>query len=547
MVASDSLFTSPAFILTESSFIIVASIAAYEILVGDFIWAQQEEARRASQQQQRTTNHQLGQNRSLSPGGRGRGHRPPPSSSRRGTPNEESYLLYPSSRRGSPNDIATEEQGYYSVPRGSPGDSTRRLFYKMAFFALLSRFILLPVETYCLSFLQKKDNSSTIPSYVSTLLQVLLRLSQTFPDIVFASALGLLVIFCVKIAFAALPPLTPDSREGSVHGGEDNTEAGTQVDREDRLRGDSRANKRRENLEDNNEDSTTNTTKKDANITLCTAAARLSRTLLASKRTFHVWNVILFLLYTLVFFTALVIPHAPLSMCERYLWMLMGTIYSFLILSLIYASALLGRALHSGLMKRSNGGWLAFRLVGTLTLLAIMFIERLILFGMLAHDAIVNMNGSNNSDAEETIQNIYRRSTLEYVFSESLPVFLILLMMHRKRKEMQSDVLIIHSIINNIFGSSGKLVGGSSYTTQLDTPVTSASGDGGSANRVGGLGSRRFQTYGGTSRGDSFPPASASNKPRRNINLPRASSSSGPGKKHNQNQLYVPVLQREER
>ena len=543
MVASYSLFTSPAFILTESSFIIVASIAAYEILVGDFIWAQQEEARRALQQQQLTTNHQLGQNRSLSPGGRGRGHRPPPSSSRRGTPNEESYLLYPSSRRGSPNDIATEEQGYYSVPGGSPGDSTRRLFYKMAFFALLSRFILLPIETYCLSF-QSKDNSSTIPSYVSTLLQVLLRLSQTFPDVVFASALGLLVIFCVKIAFAALPPLTPDSREGSVHGGEGNIESGTLVDREG-FRGDSRANKRRDNLEDNKEVNTANTTKKDANITWCTAAARVSRTLLASKRTFHVWNVILLLLYTLVFFTALVIPHAPLSMCERYLWMLMGTIYSLLILSLIYASALLGRVLHSGLMKRSNGGWLAFRLVGTLTLLAIMFIERLILFGMMAHDAVVNMNVSNTSDVEETILHIYRRSTMEYAFSESLPVFLILLMMHRKRKEIQSDVLIIHSIINNIFGSSGKLVGGSSYNTQLDTPTTSASGDGGTANRVGGLGSRRFQTYGGTSRGDSFPPASAGNNPRRNINLPRALSSSGPGKK--QNQLYVPVLQREER
>ena len=543
MVASYSLFTSPAFILTESSFIIVASIAAYEILVGDFIWAQQEEARRALQQQQLTTNHQLGQNRSLSPGGRGRGHRPPPSSSRRGTPNEESYLLYPSSRRGSPNDIATEEQGYYSVPGGSPGDTVRRLFYKMAFFALLSRFILLPIETYCLSF-QSKDNSSTIPSYVSTLLQVLLRLSQTFPDVVFASALGLLVIFCVKIAFAALPPLTPDSREGSVHGGEGNIESGTLVDREG-FRGDSRANKRRDNLEDNKEVNTANTTKKDANITWCTAAARVSRTLLASKRTFHVWNVILLLLYTLVFFTALVIPHAPLSMCERYLWMLMGTIYSLLILSLIYASALLGRVLHSGLMKRSNGGWLAFRLVGTLTLLAIMFIERLILFGMMAHDAVVNMNVSNTSDVEETILHIYRRSTMEYAFSESLPVFLILLMMHRKRKEIQSDVLIIHSIINNIFGSSGKLVGGSSYTTQLDTPTTSASGDGGTANRVGGLGSRRFQTYGGTSRGDSFPPASAGNNPRRNINLPRASSSSGPGKK--QNQLYVPVLQREER
>ena len=112
-----SLFASPAFILTETSFIIVAALAAYELLVGDFIWAQQEEARRASVQSRRDRGGydalggrppQLQGHRSLSPGGRGRGGQRPPS---RRTSNEELPLLYSSRAR--------TQEGYYS----SPGDT----------------------------------------------------------------------------------------------------------------------------------------------------------------------------------------------------------------------------------------------------------------------------------------------------------------------------------------------------------------------------------------------------------------------------------------
>lgn len=132
MQGASSLFLSPAFILTESSFIIVAAIAAYELLVGDFIWAQQEEARRASVQSRRGHDYdsfgsrqlQLHGNRSLSPGGRRRGQRPP---SRRES-NEELPLLYPA--RSARGDARISEEGYYSSPgpgRGSSGDGTRRL------------------------------------------------------------------------------------------------------------------------------------------------------------------------------------------------------------------------------------------------------------------------------------------------------------------------------------------------------------------------------------------------------------------------------------
>lgn len=73
---------------------------------------------------------------------------------------------------------------------------------------------------------------------------------------------------------------------------------------------------------------------------------------------------------------------------------------------------------------------------------------------------------------------------------------MILLIMHRKKKEpnRQSEVLIIHSIMNNIFGSNARL-----GNEQIDAPAPS-----GSSGKGGGLGSRRFQTYHGSTR--AFPP-----------------------------------------
>mmetsp|Transcript_5165 Transcript_5165/g.8123 ORF Transcript_5165/g.8123 Transcript_5165/m.8123 type:complete len:458 (-) Transcript_5165:1015-2388(-) len=452
----DSLFLSPAFIFAESSFIIVASIAAYELLVGDFIWAQQEEARRASMQNRRGRGYdsiesrqmQLHGHRSLSPGGRGRGTRSA-SSSRRGS-SEESSLLYPPRSRGGNRDARISEEGYYSSTgdtrfaspgRGSSGDSTRRLFYKAILLALLSRFILLPLEIYFFP----NHGDQNISSNIVTIRSILLRISQTLPDVAFASALGLLVIFCAQIAFAAMPPLTPDSREGSIRGDDDAEAIYDGIAERDGVLGEG-AIKGPENIEGND---TTSILKRNSRRarTWCT---RLSRTMLASKKTFATWNAIIFTSYTFIFVAALAIPHAPLSMCEISLWILMVAIYSLLFLSLVYVGVLLGNALRPGIAKQKNSNSLAIRLAVTCTLLAIIFVDRVVCFGMVAHHAIADFDGSGH---DERIRASYRRSTIDYAISESLPVLFILFMMHRKRKEIRNSVLILWSL----FGSTGRL------------------------------------------------------------------------------------------
>mmetsp|Transcript_27582 Transcript_27582/g.57591 ORF Transcript_27582/g.57591 Transcript_27582/m.57591 type:complete len:322 (-) Transcript_27582:1055-2020(-) len=313
----DSLFLSPAFIFAESSFIIVASIAAYELLVGDFVWAQQEEARRASMQgsrgragydsfESRQMQRQLhgDQHRSLSPaGGRGRGgqgSRASGAPSRRASHGEEFSLMYPSvvGRGGGGNNSSNHretrvsEEAYYSSSsprdtrfaspgRGSTGDSTRRLFYKTILLALLSRFILIPVETFCFFHVKIISDQSIASSVTikSTLLRIVLRISQTFPEIAFASALGLLVIFCAQIAFAAMPPLTPESSEVSVHGDDDPETSEDGIAERDSLLGEGSV-KGQENI---GGEGVVTRWKRRSKMTR-TWCTRLSRTVLASKK-----------------------------------------------------------------------------------------------------------------------------------------------------------------------------------------------------------------------------------------------------------------------
>ena len=256
----------------------------------------------------------------------------------------------------------------------------------------------------------------------------------------------------------------------------------------------------------------------------CIAGARLSREILASKKTFVTWNVILSVSYTLVFVADVAIPHVPPIICEISLWIFIAIVYSFLLISLVYAVTLLVRALYSGIVRRKNADSLALRLVGSCTLLAIMFIDRVACFSMAAILAIANLDSIHQ--AERMAQISYRRNTIDYVISESLPVLFILFMMHRKRKEVHNDVLItFHSIRNNLFGSTGRL--GVTENSQVDstTIVASVSAEGTATARGAGMGARQFQSYGG-SRGDSFPPSG--NQPLRNI--PRAISSGAAGR-----------------
>ena len=389
-------------------------------------------------------------------------------------------------------------------------------FYKYILAALLSRFFLLPVETLCFS----------SPNFELTSLRILLRMCQTLPDVALASALGLLVIFCAQIAFAASPPLSPRSSENSL-GDDDAEEAdgagegkerdGENMEGYDGLLSIGKLHQLKEDPESEN----TNRLKKKLNLgrTLCLSLARCSRSILASKQTFPTWNVALLISYMMLFFVALVVPLMPLHVYEISLWIMLAAVYSLLLVSLFYVGILLGKALRPGISRRKDVESLASRLMGTCALLTWIFSERVVCFSMVAHHAVGGESGMI----------IYRRDALQYAAAELLPVLILLMLMHRKRKkERQNDTVMIHSIMNNIFGSSGWL--GASDTASLDNPVVASGLRDGSVSTApagtgGGLGNtRRFKTYGGTTRGDSFPPISGNRGGSHNITRIASSS-----------------------
>lgn len=372
----------------------------------------------------------------------------------------------------------------------------------MILLALISRLALLPVETYCLSLLN--NSSATLDFlHVHLILYIILRISQTLPDIAFASAMAFLIIFCAKIAFSAMPPLSPEPcHEDIMVSIESEVIDYGMMRREESVEGSARV-----QAHDIEHDAISNKTPRERNRvqSWITSAKRLSRTILASEETFVTWNIIIWVSYALIFITALAVPNAKISSCEKYLWVFLAITYSLLLLTLAYAATLLGTSLFSGSEKRKYANSLAGKLVGTCTLLAIMLITQAVSFSLVAYHAIVDLNSTQH---EGSVRSRHRKVAFEYVVSESLPILFILFMMHRKRKEVSNDVFI-HSILNNLFGSSGKLSAPDVAAAPTVAPSSSAENfSAASTERHGhGLGSRRFQTYGGT-RVDSFPPSS---------------------------------------
>ena len=131
-----SLFITPTFISVELGFLLCSIILAYELFIGDFIWAKEEEERRTASQQslrgrQRTLySQQRGYHRSLSPrSGRGRAVG--------GQEQDETSSLLQGRRFAKRlNDSAVSEEESFPSPGdlrgvgvrgGSAGDSTRRL------------------------------------------------------------------------------------------------------------------------------------------------------------------------------------------------------------------------------------------------------------------------------------------------------------------------------------------------------------------------------------------------------------------------------------
>lgn len=321
--------------------------------------------------------------------------------------------------------------------------------------------------------------------------------------------MGLLVIFCARVSFAALPPLSPSASDESDD--EEAMPAHEVVIRD--------------SIDEENEESPTVQRpqgvkrKSKANITstICTCSSRFLRTVLASKQTFSLWNFVVLTSYSTIFVILSTKNGIPVSQTEIYLWMLLTVIYTSLLVALFYVGALLLKALTPGLKRRRDSNALALRLLGTCGLLAWIFIERVISFAIAARTASVYKD--SDTSGERKLYS-YRRDAIDYGISELLPVLCLLFMMHRRRRgEQPSDVLIIHSFINNVFGSMGVL--SASEEDPGDADGASAEG--------GALTSRRFQSYGG-SRNDTFPPGSSRQTGTGGGMGSRAASSSGPPK-----------------
>ena len=316
------------------------------------------------------------------------------------------------------------------------------------------------------------------------------------------------MIFCAQISFAALPPLSPSVSDESDE--EETTVPSHEVIMRDSI----------EEEEENEEESPNalRRRQKDAKRkktrsigqTVTTSVSRFLRAVLASKQTFSLWNFIVLTSYSTIFVILSTKNGIPVSQSEIYLWILLTTIYSFLLLVLFYVGTLLLKALSPGLKRRKDSNALAVRLLCTWGLLACIFLERSISFGIAAHTAVVYKDTDETGDRKLYS---YRRDALDYGVSELIPVVCLLFMMHRRRRgEMPSDVLIINSFINNVFGSMGVLsASGEEETGEMDA---------GSSAEGGALGSRRFQSYGGSRQHDS--PSNS-----RVAGIGRAASSSG--------------------
>ncbi|KAL7461881.1 hypothetical protein ACHAXS_002288 [Conticribra weissflogii] len=528
------LFVSPSFLAVEIGFLLVASIAAYELFIGDFVWAIDEEERRKSLNRrgrgmadndvgyEPLEGRQLYQSRgeydrSLSPGREGRGTKGSNLQARREYGNSGMGNRYAASDG--------MDGGYYASPggrsnpgKGSTGDTTRRLFYKLILAALLSRFFLLPVETYCFSL----TNYSEVVT-----LRIMLRICQTLPDIAFSSALSLLVIFCAQIAFAAMPPLSPRASDSLADDDDAETDVAGEVKdtEEDDMAGYDgllSIGKLHQLKEDDNGQQSTKAFRRRNNCSLaiCMQMARCSRTVLAAKHTFLVWNVVLLVSYALLLLCLFVIPLMTNSIYETSLWIFLAMDYSVLLVSLFYVGVLLGKALRPGMVRRQGVDSLAYRLLGSCILLVWVFSEKVVSFSLVAHHSLCGIDGMLS----------YKRDALQYTSVELLPVLALLLLMHRNRKkERHHEPDVIHSLMNNIFGSTGWL--GTSEGAVVDAPKTVANpidtgGNSGPTGSTGASASRRFKTYGGGTRGDSFPPATG-NRQGVQQHMPRAPSSSG--------------------
>ena len=313
----------------------------------------------------------------------------------------------------------------------------------------------------------------------------------------FTPAISVLLIFCARLAFSALPPLTPDSNEGNT----DNSGRGIGNGNSTTVPKDlSRA----DSLEANDEGTPPIKVKITQSASL--SVSRFMRSAFASPKAFYAWNLILVGTYLVVFI------GMTITSFETTFWAVMILMHIILLIAMVHVAWLLVRALYPGIGRHKNSKSLAIRLSITFILIAIMIAERITRFTVLSRRSYGRGEGSMN----------YRKEVTDYALTESLPILCIVIMMHQKRKEVKSDVLIIHSLMSRVFGSAGRLEAGGQVENNSGRQIENEGknvADEGKSPASGYLAPRRYQSYGGMNR--AMPPAGSASTERVRSYRPR--------------------------
>ena len=288
-----------------------------------------------------------------------------------------------------------------------------------------------------------------------------------------------------------MPPLTPDSNEGNT----DNTGRGIGNGNSTTEGASSKVLSRADSLEANDEGTPPIKVKITQSASL--SVSRFVRNAFASPKAFYAWNLILVGSYLVVF------VGMTVTSSETTFWAVMILMHIILLIAMVHVACLLVRALYPGIGRQKNSKSLALRLLATFILIAIMIADRITRFSVISH--------CSYERGKDSI--CYRREVTEYALTESLPILCIVIMMHQKRKEVKSDVLIVHSLMSRVFGSAGKLESQAENNSGRQTENEGKNSvDEGKSPALGHLAPRRHQSYGGMNR--AMPPVGSASADR---------------------------------
>eukprot|EP00559_Dactyliosolen_fragilissimus_P006041 CAMPEP_0184866228 /NCGR_PEP_ID=MMETSP0580-20130426/21453_1 /TAXON_ID=1118495 /ORGANISM="Dactyliosolen fragilissimus" /LENGTH=544 /DNA_ID=CAMNT_0027365795 /DNA_START=213 /DNA_END=1847 /DNA_ORIENTATION=- len=324
-----------------------------------------------------------------------------------------------------------DEEGSASQSSGiSAGDATRRLFYKLIFLALLSRTVLLPIQAFYFAPQPSSQNQASYYPHVNPQTGMCVQapgcvVARTLPDLAFASAYCLLVIFYAKLA---------SSSGSSAPQPSENGQCGQSV--------------------------------------IHKVGARLGR-FMSRRGTYQNWNFLAYSLYGASLFFTGIIPLIPYNTFQLLTYLMMSIIYFFQLCLLAYYGPNLYIMLRVTLKTQAP---LSRRLIGMGIVCGLVFICRTITFSVAVWNTNISRIGGQkfwhywvSVGGEDLAWNgLFGRDALGDIAFELFPTLMILIMMHRTRKFTNTH----HGTDSPPIDASGNMRTGSQQGSGTDLSAT---------------------------------------------------------------------------